>query len=125
MGQAATDRRAFRALRERGLRRIARCVNPFTIRRGVDSIGLSNHTAAESDALRRRDKETIMDFANLDWTGADDYDAMPFAADSFAGRSQMALHASADLGGADFEACATRHTRACEMAIASLFDGAL
>ena len=65
-----------------------------------------------------------MDFANLDWTGADDLEAMPFAVDSFAGRSQMAVHAALDLGEAEFEACSARHTRACEMAIASLFDGA-
>lgn len=36
----------------------------------------------------------------------------------------MAVHVSMDLGSADFEACSARHTRACEMAIASLFEGA-
>jgi len=65
-----------------------------------------------------------MDFANLDWTTAADLEAVPFSADSYAARSQMAVHVSMDLGGADFEACSARHTRACEMAIASLFEGA-
>ena len=64
-----------------------------------------------------------MDFANLDWTDAADLEALPFAADNQAARSQMAVHASMDLGGTDFEACSARHTRACEMAIASLFEG--
>ena len=64
-----------------------------------------------------------MDFMNADWM--DELEtAMSFAVDGTAARTHLALRASQDSDFASFDDCYDRHTRACEVAIASLFDGA-
>ena len=65
-----------------------------------------------------------MDFANSDWLEATAPTTVAFAGDSPAARAQLALFASRHAGVAEFEGCSARHTRACETAIASLFEGA-